>query len=61
MAQKTSKSKAVAQKTLFAAFKILSEAGGEMNGSDVIDKIRQTVEFTDWEQERYEKTFLLPL
>jgi len=56
MAQKTSKSKAVAQKTLFAAFKILSEAGGEMNGSDVIDKIRETVEFSDWEKERYEKT-----
>lgn len=56
MAQKTSKSKAVAQKTIYAAFKILKEAGGEMNGSDVIDKIRKTVSFTDWEKERYEKT-----
>ncbi len=54
--QKTSKSKAVAQKTLYAALKILKEAGGEMNGSDVIDKIRKTVRFTEWENERYEKT-----
>jgi len=54
--QKISKSKAVAQKTLYAAFQILKEAGGEMNGSDVIDKIRESVSFTDWEKERYEKT-----
>lgn len=56
MAKGTSKSKAVAQKTIFAAFKILKENDGELPGKEVIDKIRETVEFTDWEKERYEKT-----
>lgn len=56
MAKKTSKSKAVAQKTIFAAFKILKENDGELSGREVIDKVRETVEFTDWEKERYDKT-----
>lgn len=56
MAKRTSKSKEVAQKTVYAAMKILKENGGEMTGSEVVDKVRETVEFTDWEKQRYEKT-----
>lgn len=45
-----------AAKTIYATFKILKEAGGELPGREVIQRIRQTVEFTDWEKLRYEKT-----
>lgn len=56
MAKQISKSKAVAQKTVFAAFKILKQNEGELPGREVINKIRESVEFTDWEKERYDKT-----
>ncbi|MFK7050811.1 Restriction endonuclease [Flavobacterium columnare] len=51
-----SKSQQIAEKTIFATFKILKEAGGEMRGKDVVDKIRETVQFDDYESHRYEKT-----
>ena len=51
-----SPSKAVAAKSMFAAFEILKEEGGELPGREVIEKIRNKVEFTDWEKEVYEKT-----
>jgi len=51
-----SKSQKIADKTIFATFKILKEAGGEMRGKDVVEKIRETVEFDDYEKHRYEKT-----
>lgn len=51
-----SKSQKIAEKTIFATFKILKEAGGEMRGKDVVDKIRETVEFDEYENHRYEKT-----
>jgi restriction system protein len=51
-----SKSQQIAEKTIFAAFKILKEAGGEMRGKDVIDKIRETVTFDEYESHRLEKT-----
>jgi len=35
---------------------ILKNAGGELSGKEVIQKIRETVELTDWEKEIYEKT-----
>ena len=54
--KKISKSKLIAQKTIYAAFKILKEAGGEMRGKEVVDRIRETVEFNDYEKHRYEKT-----
>lgn len=50
------KSKRIAEKTIYAAFKILIDAGGEMRGKDVVDKVRKTVFFNDYEKERYEKT-----
>lgn len=51
-----SKSTIIAEKTIFAAFNILKDAGGEMRGKDVVNKIRETVEFNDYEKHRYEKT-----
>jgi restriction system protein len=56
MAKEISKSKAVAQKTIYAAFKILKEAGGEMSGREILDRIRDTVQFNEFEKERLEKT-----
>jgi len=40
MAKENSKSKSqqIAEKTIFAAFKILKDAGGEMRGKDVVNK-----------------------
>jgi restriction system protein len=54
--EKLAPSKRTAAKTLFAAFKILKEAGGQLSGKQVIDKIRETIELTDWEKQVYEKT-----
>ena len=51
-----SKSQKIAEKTIYATFIILKEAGGEMRGKDVVDKIRGDVEFDDYEKHRYEKT-----
>lgn len=51
-----SKSQQIAEKTIFAAFKILKEAGGEMRGKDVVDKIRDSVTFDEYESHRLEKT-----
>lgn len=54
--EKFAPSKRSAAKTMFAAFKILKEAGGHLSGKEVIGKIRDTVELTDWEKEIYQKT-----
>lgn len=51
-----SKSQQIAEKTIFAAFKILKEAGGEMRGKDVVDKIRETLTFDEYESDRLAKT-----
>ena len=51
-----SKSKVIAEKTIFATFKILKNAGGELRGKEVVDKIRDSVDFDDYEKHRYEKT-----
>ncbi len=54
--KKTARSKLIAQKTIYAALKILKEAGGEMRGKDVVTKIRETETFDDYETHVYEKT-----
>ena len=54
--KKTSKSKLIAQRTVYAALKILKEAGGEMRGSDVIQKMEETLDFNEYELHIYEKT-----
>lgn len=51
-----SRSKKIAEKTIFAALSILKENGGEMRGKDVVDKIREKVSFDEYESHRYEKT-----
>lgn len=51
-----SRSKKIAQKTIYATFNILKEAGGEMRGKEVIDKIRETVKFDEYETHIYGKT-----
>jgi len=51
-----SPSKAVAVKTIYETFKILKAEGGELSGKEVLDRIRHSVQFTDWEKEIYEKT-----
>lgn len=56
MAKRQSKSFLSAAKTIYAAFEILKAAGGEMRGSEVIEKMRESIQFTEWEKERYEKT-----
>ena len=54
--KKKSRSVLIAQKGIYASFKILKEADGEMRGKEVIDKVRETVDFDDYAYHRYEKT-----
>lgn len=56
MAKQISKTKVIAYKTIYACFNILKNAGGSMRGRDIFDKIRETVEFDDYENHIYEKT-----
>ena len=51
-----SKSKKIAEKVIYAAFNVLKNAGGELRGKDVIDKISETVDFDEYEKHKYEKT-----
>lgn len=52
----TSPAKATAIKVLFEAFKVLKDNGGQLRSKEVINKIRDQVELTDWEKERFEKS-----
>lgn len=56
MAKGKSKSKIIAEKTIYATFNILKDNGGELRGKDVVEKIRKTVDFNAYEKHRYEKT-----
>lgn len=51
-----SKSRRVAVKTIYEAFKILKEEGGQLPGRQVINKIRERIEFDEWEKTAFEKT-----
>ncbi|MDH5716956.1 MAG: Mrr restriction system protein [Spirochaetia bacterium] len=53
---KLAPSKQTAAKTIYAAFKILKENGNQLPGKDVVEKISETVELSEWEKVRYEKT-----
>ena len=55
MGKGKSKSKIIAEKTIYTAFNILKENGGELRGKDVVDKIRESVYFNEYEKHRYEK------
>jgi restriction system protein len=52
----TSRTRAVADKTLHLALTILKEHGGEMRGRDVIAEIERRAPLDEWELSRYEKT-----
>jgi restriction system protein len=54
--EKLSPSVKCATKTVFAAFQILKDAGGEMPSKKILDLIPEKVSLTDWEKERYEKS-----
>jgi restriction system protein len=46
----------IAKKTIFAAFQILNENGGELPGREVIALVEKRVTLDDWARERFEKT-----
>ena len=48
MSGELSRSSALAAKTLFAAFQILKEKGGELPGREVIAEVGKRVELDDW-------------
>lgn len=54
--EKLAPSKQSAAKTLFATLKILKANGGQLSGKKVIDKIRETEQFNEWEMKVYDKT-----
>ncbi|MBK9246782.1 MAG: restriction endonuclease [Ignavibacteria bacterium] len=54
--EKLAPSKRIAATTIFETFKILKASGGQLSGKQIVDKIRNTIEFTDWEKGSYEKT-----
>ncbi len=54
--KKISRSRLIAQKVILATFKILQNNGGQMRGKDVVDRIRETVDFDEYESHVYEKT-----
>ncbi|OPY10195.1 MAG: Restriction endonuclease [Syntrophus sp. PtaB.Bin001] len=51
-----SRSRALGAKVIYAALKILKDAGGELPSKEVIARIPQTVQFDSWDQETYEKS-----
>jgi len=51
-----SRSKAVARKTIYEAFKILKEQGGQLPGREVKEKVGQRLVFDEWERGLLEKT-----
>lgn len=54
--KKISRTKIIAQKTMYATLKILKAAGGELRGNEVVEKIRNTLDFDEYEKHVYEKT-----
>lgn len=53
---KLSRSRELASRTIFEAFKVLIENGGEMRLTEIIKRIETRLEFDDWANEKYEKT-----
>jgi restriction system protein len=51
-----SPSKAVGAKTIYETFKILKEEGGQLSGREIINRIRERIQFNDWEKAILEKT-----
>ena len=51
-----SKSETLGARLIYAALKILKENDGELPGKEVVKKVGERIQFSDWDQERYEKT-----
>jgi len=51
-----SRSKALAAKVIYAALKVLKDAGGELPGREVIARVSETVQLDAWDRETYEKS-----
>ena len=51
-----SKTRICGEKTIYAALKILRDNGGELLRKEVMDKIRESVEYNEYEKEVYVKT-----
>jgi restriction system protein len=56
MPKKPSKSEQIATRTIYAALQTLKENDGEMRGKEVVDHLRATMEFDDYEKHVFEKT-----
>lgn len=56
MSKEFSPTRKSAAKTLLTAFIILREAGAQLPGREVIEKIPKKIDLTEWEKEKYEKT-----
>lgn len=54
--KKLSKSRALAAKVIYAAFQILKENGGELNGREVIEQAGEKIELDEWAKSKYEKS-----
>jgi restriction system protein len=54
--KKQSKSLALASKVIFAAFEVLRENGGELNGRQVISQVEKRVDLDEWAKSKYEKS-----
>ncbi|EDN71068.1 Mrr restriction endonuclease [Beggiatoa sp. PS] len=54
--KKLSKSRQLAAKLIYAAFKVLKKHGGELLGKEVIKEVEKLVELDEWAKSRYEKS-----
>ncbi len=54
--KKKSKSLALASKVNFAAFEVLRENSGELNGREVIKQVERRVDLDEWAKSKYEKS-----
>ena len=56
MAKGVSKSQKIATRTIYAALNILKDNDGELRGRDVVDKIREQLDFNEYEAHVFERT-----
>lgn len=56
MEKKLAPSAALASKVVFAAFNAVKNNNNEMRYREILREVERSVEFTDWEKERYEAT-----
>ena len=53
---KITPAKSLASKVTFMVLKLLKENDNEMSSKELLNKMEQKINFTDWEKKRYEKT-----